>query len=261
MIRNGAHILETAVGIKKTAMLTVTLPSLPKEVYQEVTREWSEIVRIFVQWLVRQLRGVHGYSWVVGCVEIQEKRLQNEGGLPLHLHLVFQSRTKREYTINLHEVSRVWQRAVCSRVPEAASVNWSSATRIESINKSVSSYISKYISKGVNQNVLVSVNDGFKLPSAWWIAAGGIKQEIKRRVRYYSDEVATEAWNLVHGAPHLFNYVYKVYIGAEGQETCIGASGQIRKGFTDHFALQALEGIENIVYSLLPTIGRYTLLT
>jgi len=247
MIRNGAHILEQAVGVRRCSLLTTTIPPLPEEIYKEVTREWAEIVRIFTQWIVRMLKRAHGYSWVVGCVEIQEERHEKEGGLPLHLHLVFQSRTKREFTIDLHEVSRVWQRAVCSRVPDAAGVNFSFATRIEGVKKSVAAYISKYISKGVNQNVLVSVEKGFKLPSAWWIGAGGIKQEIKRRTRYFTDERATQVWWMSQNAPHIFRYIYKVFIGQEGSETCIGVCGVMSQELRSFVCRSDLEDLQQLV--------------
>lgn len=246
MIRNGAHVLEKAVGVRRCSLLTVTIPPLPEEIYKEVTREWSEIVRVFVQWIVRMLGRAHGYKWVIGCVEIQEKRLQSEGGLPLHLHLVFQSRTKREFTINLHEVSRVWQRAICSRVPEAAYVNYSSATRIEGVKKSVARYISKYISKGVNQNVLVSIEKGFKLPSAWWIGAGGIKQEIKRNTRYFTNEKATQVWWLSQNASHLFTYTYKIFIGEEGSESCVGVCGLMSPQLRSFVCRASVEDLQQL---------------
>lgn len=227
MLRNGAYLLEKAVGRRRVAMLTTTIPTLPVEVYKRVTCEWAEIVRIFTQWITRQLRKAHGYSWLVGCVEIQEKRLASEGGLPLHLHLCFQSKTKREFTIDKDEISRVWQRAVCSRVPDAASVNWSSATRIETVKKSVENYISKYISKGVNQNVLVSVSEGFKMPSAWWICAGGLKQEIKRRTVYETGPTASSVWWLSHNRKSLFTYIFRIEIGSGDTATCVGISGKM----------------------------------
>lgn len=247
MIRNGAFLLEKAVGVRRCALLTTTLPSFPQEIYKRVTCEWAEIVRVFVQWLTRKLGNAHGYKWLIGCVEVQEKRLANEGGLPLHLHIVFQSRTKREFTIDLHEVSRVWQRAICSRVPEAACVDFSSATRIEGVKKSVAAYISKYISKGVNQNVLVSVEKGFKLPSAWWIGAGGIKQEIKRRTRYFTDEKATQVWWMSQNAPHLFRYIYKVFIGAEGSETCIGVCGVMSAELRSFVCRSGVENLQQLL--------------
>lgn len=249
MIRNGAFVLERAVGRRRVAMLTTTLPSLPEEVYKQVTCEWSEIVRIFTQWIVRQLRKVHGYSWLVGCVEIQEKRLASEGGLPLHLHLCFQSKTRREFTIDKDEISRVWQRAVCSRVPDAANVNWSSATRIETVKKSVENYISKYISKGVNQNVLVSIQQGFKMPSAWWICAGGLKQEIKRRTVYETSNTATAIWWLSHNRPYLFSYTYKVEIGEESRAACVGISGRMCDTLASFVRLRDVESLQVLLDS------------
>lgn len=234
MIRNGAFLLEKAVGRRRVALLTTTIPPLPDELYKEVTHQWSEIVRLFSQWLVRRLKAAHGYPWLIGCVEVQEKRLENEGGLPLHLHLVFQSKTKGEYTINLHEVSRAWQRAMCCAVPEIGDVDFSSATRIEVVKKSVVAYISKYISKGVNQNVLVSVQKGFKIPSSWWIGGGGIKQEIKRRTMYETGSTATSVWWLSHNRPELFTYIYKVEIGSEERSTVVGICGKM---------CEALQGI------------------
>lgn len=249
MIRNGAFLLEKAVGRRRVALLTTTIPPLPDELYKEVTRQWSEIVRLFSQWLVRRLKAAHGYPWLIGCVEIQEKRLENEGGLPLHLHLVFQSKTKGEYTINLHEVSRAWQRAMCCAVPEIGNVDFSSATRIEVVKKSVVSYISKYISKGINQNVLVSVQKGFKIPSSWWIGGGGIKQEIKRRIVYETGSTATTVWWLAHNRASFFTYTYKVEIGEKGRETCVGVSGKVSDTLASFIRKRDVESLQILLDS------------
>lgn len=227
MLRNGCYVLEKAVGRRKTAMLTCTIPPLPDEIYKRVVAEWSEITRVFAQWLSRRLGGAHGYKWVVGCVEIQEERLEKYGGMPLHLHLAFQSRVKRGWTIDKSEVSRCWQRAICCVVPEAADVDYSSATRIEAVRKSLVQYMSKYISKGVNQNVLVSVEQGFKIPSSWWLAVGGIKNEIARQSTVTTGVLASYVWGITKTHPELFLWLHEITIPYGRIEYHVGVSGQL----------------------------------
>lgn len=229
MLRNGCYLLEKRAGRHRVAMVTTTIPSGASEVVKDITREWPEIVRTFTQFISRRLRAAHGCPWVVGCVEIQEKRLEKFGGMPLHLHLVFQSRVKREYILSKSDVLDAWKRAVCSRVPSAESLNWRASTRIEQVKKSVTNYMCKYMSKGINQNVLVSVNEGYTLPSSWWFIVGGLKREIKRKQIYNTSSLAVFVLEQTRENKSAFKWLYNIAVSREGGEYIVGIAGQFKE--------------------------------
>lgn len=227
MLRNGCYLLEKRAGRHRVAMVTATIPSGAPEVEKEITREWPEIVRTFTQFISRRLKVAHSCPWVVGCVEIQEKRLEKFGGLPLHLHLVFQSRVKREYILSRIDVLDAWKRAVCSRVPSAESLDWRASTRIESVKKSVTNYMCKYMSKGINQNVLVSVENGYTLPSSWWFVVGGLKREIKRQTVYSTGTLAAWLMSETRESKHKFKWLFDVKVAGKGVDYVVGVAGQL----------------------------------
>lgn len=229
MLRNGCYLLEKRAGRNRVAMVTTTIPSGTPEVIKEITHEWPEIVRTFTQFITRRLKVAHSCPWVVGCVEIQEKRLEKFGGMPLHLHLVFQSRVKREYILSKIDVLTAWKRAVCSRVPLAESLNWRASTRIEQVKKSVTNYMCKYMSKGVNQNVLVSVNEGYTLPSSWWFIVGGLKREIKRQQIYSTSSLAVFVLEQTRENKSAFKWLHNIEVSREGCSYIVGVAGQFKE--------------------------------
>lgn len=242
MLRNGCYLLEKRAGKHRVAMVTTTIPSGSSEVEKEITREWPEIVRTFTQFISRRLKVAHSCPWVVGCVEIQEKRLEKFGGMPLHLHLVFQSKVKREYILSKTDVLDAWKRAICSRVPSAENLDWRASTRIESVKKSVTNYMCKYMSKGINQNVLVSVSEGFTLPSSWWFIVGGLKREIKKQQIVSTSELASFVWNSTRLDRGKFDWLYQVNVSVEGQEICVGVAGKFKD-----FALAEVRSISRLL--------------
>lgn len=229
MLRNGCYLLEKWAGKRNCALLTCTLPDYPEEIYKAVTHAWPEIVRVFTQWLHRRLKAAGGCPWVLGCVEIQEKRMARYGGLPLHLHLTFQARSGKEYTVNLHEISRVWMRCVSLAVPDAASYDYSFATRIELIKKSVAAYLSKYLSKGVTNNVVSAGEQGYKIPSSWWVGVGRFKRAIARMMICTTGEDARMVHSAIYDTPSLFRYSGKVYIGSGDDARCVGWYGTVTR--------------------------------
>lgn len=228
MLRNGCFMLARRAGTRNCALLTCTLPPMAPEIQKCISANWGEICRVFNQWVHRRLLAAGGCPWLVGCVEIQEKRLDREGGLPLHLHLTFQARTGKEHTINLHEVSRAWMRAVCCCVPMAAYYDFSAATRIEGIKKSVENYLSKYISKGITDNVVRRIAEGYVLPSTWWFGVGGFKKLIKKEMIYDSEVMASAFWRASFKSNPDFIYARVVCSEYDGVEYAVGVTGRIR---------------------------------
>jgi hypothetical protein len=220
------------------------------EIEKCVSANWSEICRVFNQWVHRRLIAGGGCQWLVGCVEIQEKRMARQGGLPLHLHLVFQARQGKEYSVDKHEVSRAWMRAVCCVVPMAAYYDFSKATRIEGIKKSVENYLSKYISKGITDNVVRKMAEGYCLPKTWWFGVGGFKKLIKKEMIYDTEYLASAFWKASFGSHKDFIYAKTVNTVYDGVEHAVGIAGRIRMSLRNVIA-HSKAGVEAWVHEVL----------
>lgn len=229
MIRNGSYLLEKWAGRRRIAMVTVTLPSVPPDIEKELTHEWAEILRTFTQYIHRKLKAANICPWVLGAVEIQEKRLQKYGGLPIHAHLVFQSRLGKGYILSVGEVRDAWKRACCSRVPACDAYSFDASTRIEKVKKSVAAYLSKYLSKGVSPAVEAAIEQGYKLPTSWWVGVGQFKKSIARLMICTTGEDASMVHDAIHDFPELFKYVGRIYIGVDGEERCVGWFGVVNR--------------------------------
>lgn len=252
MLRNGCFMLSRRAGDRNCALLTCTLPPMAVEIEKYISANWGEICRVFTQWVHRRLRAAGGCEWLVGCVEIQEKRMDRQGGFPLHLHLTFQAKKGKEYSVDKSEVSRAWQRAVCCVCPMAAFYDFSCATRIEGVKKSVERYLSKYISKGITDNVVRKIEEGFSLPSTWWYGVGGFKKLIKREIIYDTGNLASAFWKASFKNHRDFVYASTVYIQIKNFEYAVGVAGRIRMslrnglasspGFLETWVYQAFQG-------------------
>lgn len=228
MLRNGAWLLEKMSRRGGVGMITCTIPGCDKNTQRQLVAGWSEILRIFTQWLSRKLKVAGSKNpGVFGVTEIQLKRQEKEGGLPLHLHLVFGSKAGRAYIVSKSDVENAWKRACCSVVSSAENLQWNASTRVEVVKKSVTHYLCKYLSKGSPEAMQRAESEGFKLPSAWWFMVGKLKRQIFSMVGYYTDERASTIWALAHSNPDVFDYTHKVMLEREGKEFAIGIAGKM----------------------------------
>lgn len=190
MVRNGAYLLKERLPNRKIAFLTLTLPALPLTEEKAVAENWNEILRRFLQWLHRRLAGAGYCPWVVGCTEIQEKRQSRTGGLPLHLHCAFQARGKGGYLFTPREIRDKWAEVVTEVAGIESNPSWESCENLVTVKKDVEGYLGKYLSKGVSVGGSALEASGYKIPSAWWFAVGGLKAAIKARTVSRQGEVA-----------------------------------------------------------------------
>lgn len=148
MVSNAAYLLQQKFGGAKLSFLTCTLPGSSEDTLRAASN-WADIVRVFLQWLKRRLEK-EGLSLVIASVtEIQPKRMRSQGGLPLHLHMVFQG-AHRDYQwcLGPTELTVAWRRAIVGRVPALATVSFASALNIQHVRQSAANYLGKYMSKG-----------------------------------------------------------------------------------------------------------------
>lgn len=180
MVRNAAHVLEVEVGRENLAFATLTLPSHPDIDWIRVVEAWPEVVRRFVQKIKRLWeRKTGGAFEYVCCYEVQTHRQQKYGGIPLHVHMVFQGRGiiggRRfdGWVLSPKQISSAWKQALVSQgFPEDC--NWGSVENVQRVRKSVSDYLGKYMSKGTTHPDC----SGIILPS--W---SGMSDSLRRRVR------------------------------------------------------------------------------
>ena len=234
MVRNGCYLLEKPRQRKQVGMVTCTIPTCELSVYREIVANWNEILRVFLQWLHRRLKaGGIRFPFVVGVTEIQERRWRKEGGLPLHLHCVFQASRGRGYIVSTEDIAGAWKRSVCCNVACCENLNWNASTRVETVKKSVAQYMSKYLTKGSPEVRRSAELEGFHMPKSWWFGVGTFKRVIKRMTHYYVGDKASMVWGLCHSQESLFDYVHKVTIEREGREFVIGLAGKMPRGLRD----------------------------
>lgn len=238
MIRNGAYLLQCAVTRFRMAMLTTTIPPVSQEGWRQYAENWPEIVRRFLQELSRALGRAKCRTWIVGCTELQEERLLEYGGYPLHLHVVFQCRRGKAYAYEPPFYRELWKRTVARFVPELASVSFFAACRVESIEKDASKYLSKYASKGVSGTVLEGISDGYTCPGSWAHLTGGLKRCILKQVRLLSQKETTELMRWIRKIPDRFVYLGETWIDSPVGERVVAYYGELTRA-----AVNILRGI------------------
>lgn len=185
-VRNGAFLLEEARQPKHLSFLTFTLPSVGEVAEYEAGREWSEILRIFLQSIVRLLKAAGLPPTYVGCTEIQEGRWARHGGLPLHLHLVITGRKPGgHWAISSDQFRALWRRAVVGRCPSFSEASFAAAVDTQRVRSSAAGYLGKYMSKGPGAIARMLAKDpGLSglLPSTWWCCSANLRRAIGRRI-------------------------------------------------------------------------------
>jgi len=258
MLRNGAFLLQQAVGKFKMAMLTCTVPELSPEGWKQYADSWAEIVRQFLQELGRSLVRAGCRKWIIGCSEIQEERLLESGGYPLHLHLVFQCRRGKHYAYDPSHYKDMWKRTVERFVPEVSSEPFCSACRVESIEKDAAKYISKYASKGVSGTVLDGISEGYTCPGSWAHITGGLKKLILSQVRLLSQKETTELTYWIRRAPHRFVYLGETWIDSPVGERVVAYYGELTRVAVNILRGVAKEDNASLLGGLNAGVGKHS---
>lgn len=185
-VRNGAFLLEQKYGQAHLTFLTCTLPMVDDCAEYNAGREWPEIIRIFNQSLTRLLKAAGLPPSYVGCTEIQEKRYEERGGLPLHLHMVFPGRKRfKKWAISADQFRGLWYNAVTARCPEFKGKNFKASVDCQPVRVSAESYLGKYMTKGAaSLSNLTREDPGLIefLPLSWWSCSMTVKRAIGKRI-------------------------------------------------------------------------------
>lgn len=232
MIRNGAYLLQQRYGRQRLSFLTVTLPSVTVEESLQISGCWSEITRKYLQSLRRLLRSRSMPGEIVGCTEIQESRLEHDGVLGLHLHLVFVGRAARKsWVVSCKDARKLWKRELEKVL--GRELDCSSTENMERVKHDAEQYLGKYMSKGAKSiKELISLGMGDFLPSAWWTMTRTLSSGIKASLERLSGEKASLFVRLVESGAEVFLYSKPVEVTlTDGQTLKVGYFGKVKREF------------------------------
>jgi hypothetical protein len=184
VVRFGAADLSDRLGRPNLSFLTCTLPALPDPIMIVVLGEWSRLLQNFRRKLAYHLSDSGLPASIIGVTEVQERRFENEGGLPLHIHWIFAGRKPgRGWMFRAEDFQKWWSECVTEITGNIEGISWDTSTRIESIRKDAAGYIGKYMSKGCN--AVRKINElGWEwlLPSSWYTATKDIRASYKKNL-------------------------------------------------------------------------------
>lgn len=145
MTRSACQLLEEVAAGRAVGFLTLTLPQVAQDQLERANKNWSEIMRQFMQELTRELRRAKLPDIWVWVTEWQKR-----GALHAHIGFVASHQKQirnpaQDYPISKDWYQQVWQRILKNVLGE--DFDCKSATRIERVKQSTSAYFGKYISK------------------------------------------------------------------------------------------------------------------
>lgn len=229
-VRNGAYIMQRMFGKQNIAFLTLTIPGGPAET-EAIAADWSQVIREFHRWLRYHLKEAGLSQWYVGVTEVQEKRCSRDGGMPLHLHVVFQCRKHRSwkgYPIDIRDIKDEWRRILSRRLERPEELEWGGCADIQPIRHNAEHYLSKYLSKGSKRDEVGDSTDNCKLPSAWWTCHDGLRKYIRRESRSGKATAARILNALAEPGTPLIESYWEVEIEVGDQVLLVARCGRIR---------------------------------
>lgn len=224
LIRAGCIWLEERFGKKNLTFLTATLPD---EAMRSCSPEtWAIVVNRFLKKIRYHLSRKSLCEEIVGCIEIQEARLNSSDGIPpLHLHLLFQGRQNyKHWELGKKFYQQLWKET-CQTVWKIEA-GFEQSCRVESIKKSGSAYMSKYLSKG--GNVISKCNPSL-LPSSWHTLSSNLKAIIKNTIIKGNSYLAEQLYEYICSG-ELLSWSRQIYSVEHGDRTqyLIALVGQIQ---------------------------------
>lgn len=186
MVRNAAFLIQQRYGRHNLTFLTCTIPAVSETEQYEIALAWPEIVRKFVQSVKRLLRAAGLTGSVVGCTEIQGKRYEKYGGMPLHLHLVMVGKKPGQgWAIGADQWRSLWRNALRNEVGGLDEVSFASSVDCQRVKKDAAGYLGKYMSKGPGQiAAMVEADPGIAefIPATWWICSLKLRRAVGARM-------------------------------------------------------------------------------
>jgi hypothetical protein len=169
---------------------------------------------------------------LIGCTEIQELRLERDGVLGLHLHLVFVGRKAgKGWVVSCVEVRELWRREL-ERVV-GRELDCSSTENLERVKHDAEQYLGKYMSKGTQAvSKLIEAGLGDFLPSSWWSMNNSLKRLVKSSIEHLTGEKSQLFVRLIENGAEVFLYSKPVEVTlTDGQTLKVGYHGKVLKEF------------------------------
>lgn len=245
MVRFSARHLSDRYAQKCLSFLTCTLPPMPSEAVMILLPEWSRLLHNFRRKLQYHLKRAGLPTSIVGVTEVQEKRFENEGSLPLHIHWIFVGRKPRKtWEYCCEHYRECWRECIQEIIGNDYGIEWEASTRVESIRKDASGYIGKYMSKGCK--AVRAVNEqGWEwlLPSSWYTCTNDLRATYKKNLYVVSGAVATKLYSLCQKElKHLIGWSRDISIPSQdGTQIFVGWCARLKRGispeaFIEHHA-------------------------
>jgi len=229
-VKFAAEAVERRWGQRNTVMITTTLPPALPDLTPE---QFAEAKRQFLQSLSRHA-SKHGFQhWIVSVTEIQERRWESMGGMPLHLHIVMPGRRPYgHWILTPRQVQDMWENAIRNATGNNEEIDWGTSTRIERIRKSASAYIGKYMSKGCSVT-RKAMEQGLAnlLPSSWYSGTRYLTKLYKRSIRSVSGQHVTAiGYWMIEALQECFSWAKWVEIPTgEGSKYVVGWVGILKQ--------------------------------
>lgn len=182
MLRSACYLLERDYGNDDLCFATLTVPTLSQPARVRLARNWSELVRQFLQFVSRRLLAAGRPTKVVGCTEIQSGRLQCRGEGYLHLHAVWPSHSNSSsqiWAVEWADLRAWWERALVRFSGETLPHH--PRVELAPVKHSAERYMGKYLSKGSGECLEEFIADlgEESVPPAWWFMTADMRHQVK----------------------------------------------------------------------------------
>lgn len=230
LTRIGADLLQWKHGKKHLSFLTLTIPSIGEEAWRSVCGSWSEILRIFVQWLSRRLKAAGLDGQIVGATEVQGRRFRRTGEPGLHFHCVFQGRRRGgSWAVSPLQLREAWRRAVSTKaekIPQDAS--WERCENVVRVKSSASGYLGKYMSKGSREvGAIRELHGDAFVPRTWNTCTSRLRESVKKSSETLSDEQARQIIKIAECLSGRGAHISYVCVGSDGGDVIVGWFGRL----------------------------------
>jgi hypothetical protein len=236
-IRDAGKCFASLVPSSRTSFFTATIPNLGRKAVVGIQREWSQVVRRFLQSIRRALKASGLPLYYFGCTELQEKRSRSDGVLYPHLHLCFPGRHERGgWILSPSELDELWFRALRYAVPDLSREDMGSSCNVQRVQKSVEGYMAKYLSKGIFE--LPEVESGETEleqfhPTAWHHCSRELSRVVTRNIKVYSFPIGSvcEFFNAVGAMVSSKKVVYAKTFSVDEGSRPLACYGRVRNPY------------------------------
>lgn len=249
VVRFSAQFLSDRYKQKCLSFLTCTLPPMPPIATMLLLGEWARLLHNFRRKLQYHLRRAGLPISIVGVTEVQEKRFDSEGSLPLHIHWIFVGRKPgKAWEYNCEHYQECWRECIEEIIGNDHEINWDASTRVESIHKDATGYIGKYMSKGCKA-VRSIVEQGWEwlLPPSWYTCTNDLRAIYKKNLYVVSGAVASRLYALCQKElKYLIGWTHDVSITVQdGSQIYVGWCARLKRGISPE-VFQSKTAVESI---------------